>query len=77
MAHIPSISDHEFSHEPVWGRVLTWLLAVGLALFLVLALVGGPDEARAAGRTLFGWDEKRFPSIQPVTKWRGTLDRSF
>lgn len=77
MAHSRGSFDHEFSHEPIWGRVLIWLLAVALALLVVLALVNGFSQARAASQTLFGWDEKRFGSIKPFTKWRGTLDRYF
>ncbi|HUT47934.1 MAG TPA: transglutaminase-like cysteine peptidase [Alphaproteobacteria bacterium] len=77
MAHHKGTFDHEFSQEPVWGRVLIWLLAVALALLVVLALVNGFNQARAANPSLFGWDEKRFDSIKPFTKWRGTLERHF
>jgi predicted transglutaminase-like cysteine proteinase len=77
MAQTHNSFDHEFSHEPLWGRILIWLLAVGLALFVVMALIGGASQARAANQTLFGWDEKRFTSIKAFTKWRGTLERYF
>ena len=77
MAQQRDTFDHEFSHEPVWGRVLIWLLAIALALLVLLALANSFNQARAAEGTLFGWDEKRFDSITPFTKWRGTLDRYF
>jgi len=69
--------DHEFSHEPVLGRIATWLLAAALALLLVLALIGGAPSARASSNTLFGYDEQRFTSTKPFTKWRGALKRYF
>ena len=77
MAQNRDTFDHEFSHEPVWGRLVIWLLATALALLVLLALANSFNQARAANATLFGWDEKRFDSIGPFTKWRGTLDRYF
>jgi len=75
MAQFRGSFDHEFSHEPVWGRILIWILAVALAFLVVLALVNGFSQAKAASGTLFGWDEKRFETITPFTKWRGVLQR--
>ena len=77
MAQNRDTFDHEFSHEPVWGRLVIWLLATALALLVLLALANSFNQARAANGTLFGWDEKRFDTIKPFTKWRGTLDRYF
>jgi predicted transglutaminase-like cysteine proteinase len=75
MAQPRGTIDHEFSHEPVWGRVLIWLLAIALALLVILALVNGFNRAHAANGTLFGFDEKRFDTITPFTKWTGVLQR--
>jgi len=77
MAHTHITFDHEFSHEPVWTRLLTWLLAGALTLFVILLLVGGTPTANAGGRGLFGYDEMRSTKLAPFAKWRGTLDRYF
>ena len=50
-------------------------LGAAMALGSGLLLSGG--EAHAASGRLFGYSERRHPSLKPFIKWTGTLDRYF
>ncbi|MHA1538536.1 MAG: transglutaminase-like cysteine peptidase [Alphaproteobacteria bacterium] len=65
--------DHEFSHEPLVGRALSWLLAAALAALVMIAL--GAPPAQASQGTVFGFDEKRSEKLAPFSKWSGVLAR--
>jgi len=67
--------DHEFSHEPLVGRALSWLLAAALAVLVTATIIFGAAPARAVQGTVFGFDEKRSTKLTPFSKWSGVLAR--
>ncbi len=66
--------DHEFSHDPLAGRALTWLLAAATAILMMGVLLVAP-AAQASQGSVFGYDEKRSDNLAPFSKWSGVLAR--
>jgi len=72
---IHSSFDHEFSHEPLIGRALSWLLAAAVAVLVTASVLFVAPPAHAAPGTVFGFDEKRSDKLTPFSKWSGVLAR--